>query len=109
MIKQWFIKINDLEEGPYSISDLKRDPRVTPATLVRKAGEKEWRPIRFVPELKAVFEDDEPEENENKLLPKKYPQNELVIDMRLDPSFLFWILIALIVALYLLYQFYGFR
>ena len=61
MIKEWFIKTGEEEEGPYSIQDLREHPAVTPDTLVRKAGTATWLRMGDVEELEDVFKDELPE------------------------------------------------
>lgn len=101
-MKIWYIKVNGKQEGPFSYADLKRDRRLTPDTLVWKQGFETWLPIREVSELKNLFKDEE-----EVLEPEKepqLPQDELVLDMRQQPPFLVWILIALAIASYFALQ-----
>lgn len=112
MKKIWYIKINHIEEGPFSVQELKQDRRITPDTLVWKEGFTTWVPMRKVAELKEVFKDEpEPKSlNEEKELTSK---NKTIQDDKgalvLNPSydfipFLFWLLVILIVITYVLIQ-----
>lgn len=108
MDKEWFLLIDNVKEGPYSIDDLRGDRRVTPDTLVWKPGFETWIPIRNVSELKSLFEDkekNEPEEEE----PAKtsLPKND-TLAISMEPPY-FWIIIALIVVAYVLYEFFAVR
>lgn len=104
MDKKWYIEIQGNREGPYSFEDLKRDPRLTPDTLVWKEGFKRWKPIREVSELKHLFKDEpSPQvQEENADLGKSRIDEELTLDLGREPPYLFWILIALIVIGYLM-------
>ncbi|MEI6531768.1 MAG: DUF4339 domain-containing protein [Chlamydiota bacterium] len=64
-LKVWYILIENQEEGPYSLQDLKKDRRLTPFVLVRKSGSKRWYPIGRVKALKAVFKDEGVFESKN--------------------------------------------
>lgn len=102
MEKEWFIHIEGKQEGPFSIKDLKNDHRLTPDTLVWKKGMKKWMPIRSIPELKEIFEDEvkpQIEEFKKKPLPSN-GKDEVVLDMRGDlPPILIWILALLLLIL----------
>lgn len=111
MEKKWFIEINGIAQGPYSILDLKRDHRITPDTLVWRAGFPKWVMMRYVPELKEVFKD---KPSNNKKEPEKkgkklgHPtKDELAIDMRKHvPPYIFWVLIGLVLIIYIIYRMY---
>lgn len=100
MEKIWFIIINGKKEGPYSVSDLKKDKRISPVTLVWRAGFENWVPIGEVEELKSVFKDqsaETEEEPEEKELP---PDEEVALQLKVDPpSFLYLIILLVIVLL----------
>lgn len=107
MEKIWYIRFGSIQEGPYSVQDLKRDPRVKPDHLVWKKGFSHWIPIRDVLELKVVFEDDEPvEEETNKELPAtRIQMDELALDMRQEPPhFYYWYIFILLALLAVLMQ-----
>lgn len=107
MQKEWYILIEGQKEGPFSLPELKQDPRLTPDTLVWRKGFKDWVAIRFVPELKAVFED-EPEskplhEEAEPPTPTNLPTEE-TLAIRQDPPQLFlWIIVLILLILYLFY------
>lgn len=112
MEKVWFIKVDDIEEGPFSFAELKRHPRLTPDTLVRKKGSSLWTLIRHVAELKKVFEDIPavvPSASEDEGLPENNLQvekDELLLDASNDtPPYLFWLLM-ITVLFYTAYQLY---
>lgn len=105
MDKIWFILIDDRKEGPFSKKELRRDPRITPDTLVWKEGFKDWKRIRDVRELKEIFEEEGVQDSffkKNKIVPG---QETLCIDTKKDPSFFYALLIALFVLLYILYRY----
>lgn len=110
MGKIWYISIDGKEEGPYSIRDLKFDYRVTPDTLAWKEGFESWLPIRDIPELKELFEEETPvvgEKEEKGEVSGTGPQDELVLDFHREPSFLFfWLIIAVVIICYVLYELY---
>lgn len=110
MDKIWYININGRMEGPFSIADLKRDQRITPDTLARKADRDRWVPMRAIPELKILFSDNKPSGNNDKKN-KKPPKiisadNQLVLDMGLEPSYFFLLVILLLALSYSLFHFY---
>jgi hypothetical protein len=112
--KIWFIKVDGQKEGPYSVQELKKHPYMTPDTLVWKEGFKEWLPARYVPELKAVFEDEDEEEEETPLHERfklKTVQNKdstLAIERSNFPFFFYWLIILLFILAYFLYRWNNF-
>jgi hypothetical protein len=107
MEKIWYIRFGSIQEGPYSVRDLKRDPRVKPDHLVWRKGFTQWVPIRNVRELKEVFEDEErPEEEENKDLPAtRFQLDELALDMNQEPPhFYYWYIFILLALLAVVLQ-----
>jgi len=108
MEKIWYIKIHGNREGPYSLLDLKRDRRINPDTLVWRQGFDCWQPIRYVPELQVIFEDDvETIEKEYGDQEKSYPDDEIAIDMRNKPPVKWlWIAMATIVIIYFWVRFW---
>lgn len=104
--KIWFIQIGGNQEGPFSVIDLKRDPRVNPDTLVWRKGFNSWLPIRKVPELKNVFKDEpSPSQDEEEVEAGKAVRGKdaLVIDRQKDPPpIFFFLLIILIVVLFMI-------
>lgn len=111
MNRIWYIFIEDKEEGPFSVDELKNEPRLTPDTLVWKEGFKNWIPIRHVPELQIIFKDEEitnPEEDERNtklnIPPFSKPENDqLILDMRSYPPLLWWMLIVFLIFCYILW------
>lgn len=115
MEKLWYIKIRGIQQGPYSIEQLKRHSEVTPDTLTWYPKVSDWIPMRSVPELKEVFEDidndqeDEEDEEEEELTERKKKfTNELVLELQRDqPPFHLWLFAALaIIALLLWHMLY---
>ncbi len=110
MRKEWYIKVGEEPEGPYSKWDLKRDRRVMPYTLAWRVGMPNWLPIREIPELKSIFEDSgptpagtEPEEVEA----KETPGPERILEMNQEPNYFYYILmaLALIILIFLYFQY----
>jgi hypothetical protein len=112
MDKIWYILIDSVEEGPFSAKDLLHDKRVTLQTLVWREGLDNWVPLREISELRKLFEKrDYPteEKEEEKGAESLPPQDELVLEYGKDPNFLFfWLVIALILAIYIIYELYSF-
>lgn len=106
MEKIWFINIKGKKEGPFSLFDLKRDLRITPDTFVWKEGFSKWKKIRDVQELKEVFADEKT--GKDRMVDKGQliltPQEEIILDLRKEPPYLFWILIILLMLLYVTIQ-----
>lgn len=108
--KIWYIQVDGQKEGPYSVGELKQDPRVTPDTLVWKQGFEEWIAARFVPELKVLFEDEEkPVELADRFKGEKVTQEDsiLAIENSNFPFLIFWLIILLIVFAYFFVRFNG--
>lgn len=113
MEKEWFIQVDGVSEGPFNIKELKKHKRITPDTPVRKKGFSTWRPMRHVPELKEVFEDDckesQSDETDNNQQPikatsKKLAGDDEVLTLQFDPFFvIIWLLVILFVLLYIFY------
>lgn len=109
----WFIWVEGKQEGLYSGYDLKHDPRVTPDTLVWTQGFETWKPIRFVPDLQKIFED-EPESKpiHEALRPKSKPlpdglQDREALTMEQDPFQQFlWLIILVFLTFYFFYRYY---
>lgn len=105
--KEWFIIIDNRQEGPYSIQDLKRDLRFTPDTLVWKQGFIKWLPARAVQEIAEVFED----ETESQTTQKpnfNHPvgsdlgqESQATLTLRQDPyQFFLWVIVLLLIIIY---------
>lgn len=105
MNKVWFLLIDGKEEGPYNIQGLKDHPFVTPDTLVRRKDSNKWQPLRFVKELQDIFKDEEQEEEVvEKPSTKISGRDVLAIEMRTDPSNLFWIIILILALAYVIFR-----
>ena len=112
MLKEWFISINGVQEGPYTVLELHHHMDVTPDTLVWKEGFSAWIPIRDVPELKDVFKDDpESVPLEDLVKEVKKPafnlqQDQDTLTIQHDPvQFFLWLLVIILFILYFLLQF----
>ena len=108
--KEWFVIYNNVQEGPYSLFDLKNDIRFTPDIFVWKKGFHEWVMARYIPEVQKVFKD-EVVNNESKdfgdqiVDPDLGQQDQAALAMQQDPyQFLLWFIILMIVLLYTFYQ-----
>ncbi len=99
--KVWYAWLEGKEVGPMSAAALRATPGVTPETFVRKEGEKNWKPLREVAELKGLFEDSRPYQAKPALPKERIESDELTADMSQDPPpFLLWFLAVLIVLVY---------
>jgi phosphatidylglycerophosphatase A len=114
MKKCWYIDILGRKEGPYTPLELRGDRRINPDTLVWKEGFKNWVPIKNVPELKIVFQDEvlstdeeDPQVEERKKLAKLVKDEVIAVDLQNKfPHFMFWILIFLVLMTFFLYRIY---
>jgi len=111
--KEWFIIVENRQEGPFSLLDLKRNPRFTPDTLVWKKGFKEWTAARDVSEIAEVFKDEIPSKalhapHEGKPLDSDIGQeNQATLTLQQDPyPLILWILIAVLIIIYTYLQFF---
>ena len=105
--KVWYILIENQEEGPYSIQELRNDRRLTPSVLVRKSGSKRWYPIGRVKSLKAVFIDEEVNQNKNGKKPQFLadgPEALLITPSGPDSSLTFIVFIILLLVAWLIYN-----
>lgn len=109
-MKVWYVDIGGKAEGPFTVEELKRNRRLTPDTYVWRNGFDKWKQIRTVLELEDLFkEEKEPEEPDEKV--SKSPQNkkignDLVLENGLEPPYLYWWVIAILVLLYFFLQLY---
>jgi len=102
MDKVWFIKVEKEPEGPFSVEELRWDPRITPETLAWREGMSAWLPIRQIPELASLFVQEEPSGRG-----KKREGGEKVLTLNPDPQPLYYVfLIAALFALLLVYFLY---
>ncbi len=84
MEKIWYILLSGKQEGPYSLMELRSNAKITPDTLVWKEGFAEWIPMRNVPELAQVFQDETKTPDEKDLKPPLVigADEQLAIDMQ---------------------------
>lgn len=112
MEKIWYVYIDGKKEGPYSVAELKRHPKVTPDTLGWKEGFKQWVPLRSIFELADVFEDeesyaiDEQESLDQSKKQKPKIDTDTVAIRYEPPASFFWIFIAILIIAYTLYVIY---
>ena len=109
--KVWFIILENKQEGPYSILDLKKEARFNPDTLIWKKGFKEWTAARNVAEIQEVFSDELPsqetqEPHQGKALGSDLGQeSQATLTMQQDPyQLILWILVVLLIIIYAFYQ-----
>ncbi len=112
MDKIWFVDVNGKQEGPFSIQELKSLTAITPDTLVWREGFDQWRAIRKVHELEDLFKDEQDSEEddseENKLNPKKIPDDdELALSLPGEFPPVIWLMLILLALSYLMYYFFG--
>lgn len=98
MKKIWYLDLNGHLEGPYTLYELRKDKRITPDTLVWKEGFAHSVPMRNVPELKAVFADEEPKkenvkDKSNRGMGAKQLNDMMIMDMSQEPPFLMWLIV----------------
>lgn len=106
--KIWFIIIENRQEGPYSILDLKNDHRFTPDTLVWKVGFKEWMLARNVNEIAKAFKDEPSSRPFQKPIQDKGVSSdvgkEVTLALHQDPyQWILWILIFLLIIFYVFF------
>lgn len=105
MDKIWYVIVDGATLGPYTELELRRIEGITPDTLCWREGFAGWMAIRDVPELKKLFEDSEPldeEEGEEGEVKGKTGDGEVVLAVK-DPNFVFWwLVIAALILSYLL-------
>jgi hypothetical protein len=113
MNREWYILLEGSKEGPYSVSELRKHPAVTPDTLVWKVGFSSWIPVRDVPELGEIFKDEPESRPLGELFKKsKSTLSDLggegdTLTLQHDPmQFFLWLLIIFLLTLYILFRFY---
>lgn len=107
MAKEWFILIKGKKEGPFTPEELKRDPRVTPDTLVWKKGFADWIPIRNVAELQDLFEDTPPKKEEETAEQPEIdlgPYQMVLAVQRDPPHLIIWLILATLIMIYVFYN-----
>lgn len=110
MEKIWFVVIEGKRFGPYSFEQLKGMSFVTPDTLVWREGFAAPLPARDVPELRALFEDDEPLNPQPEepsfvkgALSTGQPAGELILDRQPPAPMLFlWLLLIASIFMFII-------
>lgn len=100
--------IEGKEWGPFSFSDLRSDPRITPEILAKKINETKWRPIGTIPELQSLFQDpvdlNEPDHEKPVFKPIE-ADDEIALNLnRQNPFFLLLLLFISILLIFLLFN-----
>ncbi|MCB1118415.1 MAG: DUF4339 domain-containing protein [Chlamydiia bacterium] len=90
----WYLRVDGVAEGPFTLLKLKRDVRLTPDSWVWREGWKEWQQARNVEELKELFEEEEPETIKPQF--KRVEDEEIALEMGQDPNPFLFVLLALI-------------
>jgi hypothetical protein len=105
MDKIWYIILDGATLGPYSFLELRSKP-ITPDTLCWKEGMEGWTPIRDVPDLKDLFKDPVPlNEEEDEDEENLRGEGEVASLAVKEPNFIFWwLIIAALILSYLLSQ-----
>lgn len=105
MEKIWYIILDGATLGPFTELELRRKVGITPDTLCWRDGFADWTPMRDVPELKKVFEDDEPleaDDEEDGISKENGGDAEVALAVK-DPNYVFWwLVIAALILSYLL-------
>lgn len=108
MQKCWFILLEGVRQGPFSVIELKALKEITPDTLAWKEGLLKWTPIRDLPELKELFEESNEPLEELDIPLKGTPQEEAALSLDFsEPPFFLWLLFSLLVIIYVIFQLYG--
>lgn len=106
----WFILIEGKKEGPYSVKDLKKHPKVTPLTLVWKKGFSKWVPLGSIPELEEVVTKPKPVDHpfDPRKMDSLAKHGGVIAEPRgFHPSpHLWWVFALIIFLLYFLYRFW---
>lgn len=115
MDKIWYYVINGSTQGPFLMSELINLPGFTPDSLVWREGFSGWMPAKDVREIDEIFKDKGSESGNPVITPvvDEAPPNALdaegdvVVFSGKEPPFYFiWLLIALIMFSYVVYQLY---
>ncbi len=109
--KEWFVIIENQQEGPFSLLELKRNSHFTPDTLVWKKGFQEWVKARFVLEMQNLFKDDpklpviQPSDQVEEVESDLGQESQLTLTLQQDPyQIILWILLLLLILIYTFYQ-----
>lgn len=109
MDKVWYLLIDQKEEGPYSLKELRFDKRLTLETLVWKEGFPDWVPLKNIKELRKLVESPNGKNNNEKdgeIQKGMNSQSELALESSFDPNPLFLLILLIILLIsYLLYQY----
>lgn len=118
MNKIWYLDINGVEEGPFSVKEIRRRSDVTLETLAWKEGMTQWLPIRRICELKVIFKEQDKEEKDQENQETKENRDKdqkdemedeltgvhdlMVLELKKDPDyFIYFLIIAILLLFYL--------
>lgn len=111
--KEWYLLIGGQKEGPYTLLELRNNRLITPDTLIWKEGFRQWVAIRYVPELKILFQDEKEEEPPADVVKEGEAKSavdsqETTLAIRYEPPYklYFWLLIVILMVCYTIYRFY---
>ena len=105
--KIWFILINGERKGPFSVSELKQIPELTPDTLAWREGFVNWVPIRNIPELRELFEEKDETQEDEEQAARRTPLRDDTISLEFsEPPLFLWLLFVVLVLLYVIFQLY---
>jgi len=106
--KIWYLDFDGKVEGPFSFEELKSDRRLSPDTLVWRAGFEKWVPIKAVPELQDIFKDEESEGEDEEIEEEIEPVPDEEIALKLDryepPFFFYWLLLIAAILIFIVYR-----
>lgn len=102
----WYVLLNGKQYGPYTFLELRGIKALTPDTLCWREGMAEWIAIRYVPELKDLFEEEKvppPEE-----ISLETPSEDLALTLpQSQPPYYLWLILLIIVIVYAFFQLYS--
>jgi len=104
--KIWFVLIQGERKGPFTVAELKQIPELTPDTLAWREGFLKWTPIRDIPELKSLFEDENKIEETEDERYRISPKNGTISLEFSEPPFFLWLLFVVMILTYVIFQLY---
>lgn len=105
---RWYLRTAEGEEGPLTLEQLRRHPQLTPDAWVRRSDGTAWRRARDVPELRDLFADEAPLDDQNRgrtIIGNATLSEEIALTLAPEPSpWLIWLLFVLVILVYTAYQ-----